>query len=197
MNKNFEDDDLFELSCVPPYSFKEDSGINEKSTKDCLEFIANKHEKRRMFGTLEQNIGYIFNNRGYLAKALTTKSWVSDNPQYLMLNIDYRPLNTLGDGVIDTIFMEEGFKNGINTKGDLTDNKKRFANKETQCNVANSLNLSNLVMWGKGQIQQGLPFNSQFKIFSDLFEAVIGAVFIDGGYESAKQVLLKIRKLFV
>ena len=61
--------------------------------------------------------------------------------------------------------------------------------------MADKIELSKYVMWGKTQIKQNLMGNPYSKIFSDLFEALIGAIFLDGGYKTTRKVLFKILEI--
>lgn len=146
--------------------------------------------------TIEKTLGYKFKNKGYISKALITRSWWEDYRRkfdHQDVNVHYYPFNTLGDGVIDVIIMEEGIKLDLKTKGAMNNFKQQNVSKKALRELAIKINLSDFVMWNEGDIREGIMNRSNSKILSELFEAVIGAVFLDGGYEEARKVFFHIK----
>ena len=73
---------------------------------------------------IESIIDYNFSNKGFLSKALITRSRWEDEPNKAFIksfNLCFEPYNTLGDGIVNVIVMEEGIKHNYKNKGDLTD----------------------------------------------------------------------------
>lgn len=140
---------------------------------------------------LEDSILYYFSNKDLFLEALTHSSYSNENleeaPTY------NERLEFLGDAVLGLAVVEKLFS----SKGRLSESKmaklKSFlVSKTVLSNVARKLNLGKTIRLGKGEISSG--GRDKDNILADALEAVIGAVFIDSGYENAKGVILNILK---
>ena len=130
------------------------------------------------FDNLQNLIEYKFNNVSLLEQALTHQSYANDN------NLSsYERLEFLGDAVIelivsDYIYHEFKFDAGVSTKL-----RASLVSTEYLCKVSNKLDLTTLVLKSKSLPQLGK------KNTADLFESLIGAVYLDGGLEVAKRII--------
>ena len=133
-----------------------------------------------------------------MKRALLSQSFIADlDPKIygelkLKYSLSYYPLNTLGYGIIDAIIMEKGFYLGKKTKAQLNGYKESNVNKSALSKLSININLQKYVLWGKGSLEQNLPFNKNSKIHAELFEGLIGSIYLDGDFSCAKNSLLKI-----
>ena len=132
----------------------------------------------------QKNLKIKFKNKSLLVQALTHKS--ADNKK------NNEKLEFLGDRVIGLILSKKLFDLYPNETEGVLD--KRFAilvNKKTCCDIAWSIGIQNYII--TGNTQKKLNKNDE-KILSDCCEALVGAIYIDKGYNFIKDFVLKIWK---
>ena len=135
---------------------------------------------------LEEKLHYIFHDKNLLKEALTHPSV----KRLSRSNLSYERLEFLGDKVLGLIIADalvNQFK-GEN-EGELSKRHASLVCKHSLAFVANSLNLGKFVILSKGQIMDGGRDNEN--ILENTMEAIIGAIFLDGGIEKAKNFVLK------
>jgi len=141
------------------------------------------------FFELQQKIRYFFRDISLLEKALTHSSFVNENYGA----ISYERLEFLGDAVINFIVADYLFLNFKNySEGELTKFRSRIVNGEQLAIFARTLSLSEYIKLGKGE--QIAKRNEQAGVLADVFEALIAAVYVDGGLHVARGILLEIIK---
>ena len=130
----------------------------------------------------EKKIKVKLNNKSLLVKALTHKS--------ANMNSNNEKLEFLGDRVIGIILSEELYNLYTNVnEGELD---KRFAvlvNRKTCCSVAWSMQIQNYII--TGDKKKIININDE-KILSDCCEAIIGAIYIDRGFDYVKKFVLNL-----
>jgi ribonuclease III len=128
-------------------------------------------------------IGYKFSDYSLLERAFTHRSLDSKN--------SYENFEFLGDSVLQLIISETLLKNFPNVnEGMLTRIRSEIVKEETLANLASSLGYQNYLKLGKGEKKSQTVIRTS--ILADIFESVLGAVFLDGGFESAKLVVLNV-----
>lgn len=134
--------------------------------------------------TLQESISYHFGQVKLLAMALTHSSFANEQ------GCDHNErLEFLGDAVLELAVSEELFNRFPNApEGALTKLRAKLVSMPSLADMAKALELESYVFLGKGEESQG--GRERDSLLSDAFEALLGAVFLDGGYESAKQVVL-------
>ena len=135
----------------------------------------------------EKDIKIKFKNKSLIISALTHKS---SNPEF-----NNEKLEFLGDRVIGLVLSKKLFDLYPNEKEGILD--KRFAslvNRKTCFNVSWSMNMQNHIIIGN---QKKKIKKDDEKILSDCCEAIIGAMFIDQGFEITKNYILKIWKKYI
>lgn len=136
---------------------------------------------------LEEIIGYRFKDISLLEKALTHSSYTRENN--LPRTMCSERLEFLGDAAIETIICEKLYQICPQEReGELTKHKSNIVCSESLAHIARKIQLGSYLRLGNGEIKsKGCEKN---RILEDAMEALAGAVFYDGGYESAKNVLL-------
>lgn len=129
---------------------------------------------------LQDRLGYSFKNNDLLMTALTHASVGSDT--------DYERLEFLGDRVLGLIVAEALYALYPNEpEGDLSKRHTALVRGETMTQSARSIDLGAYIRVSESEKSSGGLNNPN--ILSDIMEAVIGAVYLDGGLEAARAVL--------
>lgn len=106
------------------------------------------------------------------------------------LKADYERLEFLGDAVLDLV-MSDYLYNKLDVKeGDMTKIRANYVCENACYTYASNLDFSNYIKVGHGEEQGGGRFKKV--ILADIFEAFIGAIYLDLGYHEAKRVILEI-----
>ncbi len=135
---------------------------------------------------LEERIGYKFRNSLLLAEALTHPSLGHEAQRY---HFDYQRLEFLGDAVLQLIITEYLFRNfRVEAEGQLTKLRSRLVSREALRTHAASLDLGQYILMGRGEEASG--GRERTSTLADAFEALIGALYLDGGLEAAKEFIL-------
>ena len=137
---------------------------------------------------LEQGVGYAFKDIALLREAVQHSSYVNEQRKPDMR--DNERLEFLGDAVLDLVIthiLMDRFPGS--REGDLSRMRATIVNEYQLAAVAQNLNLGDHILLGKGETQsRGGKKNS---ILADALEAVIAAVYLDGGLPAAFQVIEK------
>jgi ribonuclease III len=134
--------------------------------------------------TLTRRLGYTFTDLGLLRRALAHRSWCAE--------VGGVPSNErlefLGDAVLGWVVAEIAYRrHGDLPEGKLTDLRKSVVNAIALADVAESIGLGEHLLLGKGEDAAGGRQKSS--ILSDALEAVLGAVYLDGGVDPAKALV--------
>ncbi len=131
----------------------------------------------------EQIAGYKFSDRKLLRRALTHASSVENR---LLSN---ERLEFLGDAVLALVICEVLFEQfGDYLEGDLTKIKSMLVSRGTCARLCRELKLNKLLKVGKGMVSSRALSGS---LAAGLFEALIAAIYLDGGYKAAKDFVLR------
>ena len=130
-------------------------------------------------------LNYEFKDESLLTLAFTHRSASSKNNERLEF---------LGDAILGFIIADLLFHIKINvSEGDLTRLRARLVQESTLYEIATKIKLSNLIALGSGEKKSGV--RNRPSVLSDTLEAVLGAIYLDGGYESIRIVVIKLFKL--
>jgi ribonuclease III len=135
---------------------------------------------------LQKTLGYTFSDIRLLNKALTHKSYVNERNEFLKHNERFE---FLGDSVLDVLvsnYLVSEFSDYA--EGTLSKIRAAVVNETCLANLARKIELGKYLLLGKGEDFSG--GRNKSSILADAFEAVAGALFRDGGLESASQVFL-------
>jgi len=138
---------------------------------------------------LESKIGYSFKNHELLITALTHSSF--SNEIKLQYKENYERLEFLGDAVLELSVSEHLYANNpLMHEGNMTKLRASLVCEPTLAYCAREeFNLGDYLLLGKGEENTG--GRNRDSIISDVFEAIIGAIYLDGGFEAAKKFVLK------
>ena len=132
---------------------------------------------------LEKRIQYRFEDRSYLERALTHSSY---NREKNTKHKDNERLEFLGDAFLDAIVGAELFVRMNNvTEGTLTKTRALIVCEKALAEVAREFNLGKYILMGHGEA--GTGGRNKDSILADALEAVIGAIYMDGGYDAAQK----------
>jgi ribonuclease III len=127
---------------------------------------------------LERRIGYSFAQPDLLAQALTHRSYGS---------VHNERLEFLGDGVLNCVVAAELYERfGALKEGELSRLRANLVRQNTLHQLAQELLLGEQLRLGEGEVKTGGA--ARPSILADAFEALVGAVFLDGGFEAAREV---------
>ena len=137
---------------------------------------------------IQTNIGYQFENESLLRQALMHSSYA--NEKHMKKHSDNERLEFLGDAVLEVVSSEFLFLNYPDyPEGDLTKLRASLVCEPTLAYCTKELHLGDYLYLGKGEDQTG--GRGRKSILSDALEAVIGAIYLDGGFANAKEFILK------
>ena len=133
---------------------------------------------------LEQIVGYTFKDKLLIKRALTHTSFA--NEQRINKNGDYERLEFLGDAVLELLSSEYIYLNNPDMgEGTMTKLRAMLVCEPSLAQSANEIGLSEFIFLGKGESAMG--GRKRDSIISDVLEAIIGAMYLDGGMEVAKK----------
>lgn len=135
----------------------------------------------------EKIIGYEFKNKEFISNALTHSSYA--NERKIPSGSNER-LEFLGDSVLSIVVSEYLYNNLKNVaEGELTKLRASLVCEKSLHMFAKQIQLGDFLMLGKGEINSG--GRERPSILADAFEAVIAAIYLDGGIEPAKKHILR------
>lgn len=136
---------------------------------------------------LEKYLCYTFKNKKLLQNALTHSSYANEMRGSVSSN---ERLEFLGDSVLSLIvssYIYENFKN--KPEGELTRLRSSLVCEKALCSFSRQLNLGEFLLLGKGEKKTG--GDNRDSILADAFEAVLAAIYLDSGFNSAKQFVMR------
>lgn len=138
-------------------------------------------------GIIESKLGHTFQNPVLLTLAFTHRSFINENREVTQHN---ERLEFLGDSILGMLIAEYLYIQLPETpEGDLSYLRSRLVEASSCVTYINKLDLGKYVLLGKGErMNDGRGRDS---ILADLFEAIIGAIYLDGGTKAAKDFLFK------
>lgn len=127
-----------------------------------------------------RRLKYTFQNPAYLRQALTHRSAGSDN---------YERFEFLGDSILSFVIANELFRHfPLQSEGQLSRLRSFLVKGEMLAEIAKELSLGDFLYLGQGELKSG-GFR-RASILADALEAVFAAIFLDGGFQEAQEVIL-------
>lgn len=136
--------------------------------------------------SFESKIGYIFKDKSLLSLALTHTSYANEAKRNKNHN---ERLEFLGDSVLSIIVSEYLYTNFADMpEGELSKTRAALVCEKSLAGFAREIDLGDYLLLGRGEAANG--GKERDSILSDAFEAVIAAMYLDGGIEPAKKFVL-------
>ena len=141
---------------------------------------------RQKLKELEKKIGYKFQRFDLLCQAMRHSSYA--NEKHMEKNECNERLEFLGDAVLELVSSEFlFFENKKMLEGELTRTRASIVCEPSLAFCARELNLGSYLLLGKGEENTGGRYRES--LTSDALEALIGAIYLDGGFASAKEFI--------
>lgn len=138
------------------------------------------------FDLLEKNIRYFFKSKELLKQALTHKSAIASEGNHILLSNER--LEFLGDAVLNCLVTEYLYiKFKDKSEGQLSKIKSLVVSRKILGEVAERINLGKYILFGPSEEKTG--GRTRTSTLSNTFEALIGAVYLDGGIDCAREIL--------
>ncbi len=136
---------------------------------------------------LESKIGINFKDKDFLLQALTHRSYLNENHKW---HLDHNErLEFLGDAVLELVVTEYLYKNYPNPEGEMTNWRAALVNANMLAKVSGEFDLNDYVLLSRGEAKD--TGRARQYILANTIEAVIGAIYLDQGYESSGRFIDK------
>ena len=135
---------------------------------------------------LQKNLGYKFKDISLLITALTHSSYANEQSDGTVCN---ERLEFLGDSILGFVSAKYFYENFDSPEGELTKHRASRVCEKALCLFAKELGIGEALRLGKGESRTG--GSERPSILADAFEAVLAAVFLDGGLEEASKIVLR------
>lgn len=129
---------------------------------------------------VEKKLGYTFHDKGVLKQAFTHSSYAN-----IWGDKDNERMEYLGDAVLQLIVTEWQYQNDKRAEGKLSASRQHFVRKEALDSLIDGLGVFEYLIFS------GSKDNLGDKTKSDLFEAIVAAIYLDGGYFPARKFVLE------
>ncbi|GAB4190757.1 MAG: ribonuclease III [Simkaniaceae bacterium] len=145
-------------------------------------------ELKNHFSDIERAISYAFKNKQLLITAFTHRSFMNENRE--IVSEHNERLEFLGDAVLTLIISDFLFHHlPLTREGDLSHLRAQLVDAAACAAFIQKLNVHSYILLGKGELLAG--GKGRESIFSDLFEAILGAIYLDGGMEASRKFVLE------
>lgn len=136
---------------------------------------------------LAKLLGLEFKDYQVLQEALTHRSYLNENRGYKFPHNER--LEFLGDAVLELVVTDHLFSNYPNPEGELTNWRAALVNGEMLAVVAQEIGIENHLLMSKGEKKD--TGKARQYILANAVEAIIGAIYLDQGYEEARKIIDK------
>lgn len=136
---------------------------------------------------LEKKIGFVANDKALLQQALVHRSYLNEHRDF---GLDHNErLEFLGDAVLELVSTEYLYNNFSNPEGELTNFRSALVNGKMLAKIAHEVGLEDHLLMSKGEEKD--TGKARQYILANAVEAVIGAIYLDQGYEAAKKFIME------
>lgn len=140
------------------------------------------------FSTFEKKLGLKFKDKDLLTQAFVHRSYLNENPDF-KLNHNER-LEFLGDAVLELVVTEELYKQfPEKAEGELTNWRASLVNAKMLTSTAEELGFNEYLLLSRGETKE--MGKARQYILANTFEALMGAIYLDSGYETADKFIKK------
>jgi ribonuclease-3 len=148
-------------------------------------------------GELERRIGYEFRDRTLLERAVSHRSWAHEQlgpgEEERARALHNEALEFVGDSVLGLVVAEYLFRSNPDfTEGDLSRMKHQLVSTQSLASAATRLGYGDFIRLGRGEDKTG--GREKPTLLADTFEAVLAAIYLDGGLATATHFVLRALK---
>lgn len=141
------------------------------------------------FGELEEKLGVKFQNVRLLEIAITHRSFLNEARWHIPDPEHNERLEFLGDAVLELVVSKYLYLNYKNTEGDLTHFRAALVNSQMLAQVSRSLGIDDFLLLSRGEKKD--IGKARARILVNTFEAFVGALYIDQGFEVVEQFIAR------
>ncbi|MFA6423315.1 MAG: ribonuclease III [Patescibacteria group bacterium] len=135
----------------------------------------------------EEKIGFIFNDKNLLRQVFVHRSYINESPGF---DLDHNErLEFLGDAVLELVVTEYLYKNYKNPEGELTNWRAALVRGAMLSELAAVIEMEEFLYLSKGEAKSA--GKARQIILANAFEALIGAIYLDQGYEASSKFIEK------
>lgn len=135
---------------------------------------------------LEEKLGHWFANRDFLLQALVHRSYINEHPDFKVGHNER--LEFLGDAVLELVITKFLYNSFDIDEGKLTNLRAALVNAKICADIANDVGLEEFLFLSKGE-QKDAGSKARLYILANATEAVIGALYMDGGIDAASDFI--------
>lgn len=133
-------------------------------------------------------MGLNFKNKDILKEAMVHRSYINEHPKF---ELDHNErLEFLGDAVLELVVTENLFRNFKNPEGELTNWRAALVNSKMLAETAEELGIYTYLALSRGEAKDANPKARNY-ILANALEALIGAIYMDQGFDTAKDFITK------
>ncbi len=137
---------------------------------------------------VEQTLGVTFNNKDHLRQALVHRSYLNEHPDFPLGHNER--LEFLGDAVLELVVTEHLYENYENPEGELTNWRAALVNADMLAELCAKLSIEPYLHLSRGEAKDK-DSKARKYILANAFEALIGAIYIDSGWEPSKTFIVQ------
>ncbi len=135
--------------------------------------------------TIEDALGYTFRDENLLKRSLTRKAYANEHKE----EEDQEIFRTLGDAVLKAALVDRLIASGCRTREEITNRKMELESEEGLARISRNLGIGDSIKLGAGEIRQ--KANEKQYVLAETLEALIGAIYLDGGYDACKEMIVR------
>lgn len=139
-----------------------------------------------MIDSLSKKLGIRFKNLDLLQQAVTHRSYLNENRSY---KLDHNErLEFLGDAVLELAITEHLYNNYPNPEGELTAWRSALVNGDNLAKISGKMDVEKYLQMSRGEAKD--TGRARQYLLANALEAIIGAIYLDQGYEAAKKFVI-------
>jgi ribonuclease-3 len=137
---------------------------------------------------VEQALGVTFQNKDTLRQALVHRSYLNEHPDFPLGHNER--LEFLGDAVLELVVTEYLFQNFENPEGELTNWRASLVNADILAGICSDMGVEPFLYLSRGEAKDS-DSKARRYILANAYEAIIGAIYLDQGWEASKTFIMK------
>ncbi len=146
------------------------------------------HTRMKDLQGLQQRLGVTFRDEQLLLQAVVHRSYLNEHPEYTLEHNER--LEFLGDAVLELVVTEYLYEKYPNPEGELTNWRAALVNAVMLARVSQELNIEEALHMSKGEEKDAQGKARQY-ILANAMESVIGAIYLDQGYEVTRDFIIR------